>query len=77
MEVDVSKILELYNCNECPKHFSSDFLLKSHVGLMHTPIKEFECSLCLYADDQKLTFEKHLETCHKDRPNNEANMSVV
>ena len=82
IEVEVVQIQQipksnsLHNCTECTDKFSSEFNLMSHMGLCHTEINEFECTLCLFTATQQLVLEKHVEMCHKGRnwPNTEENM---
>ena len=82
MEVEVLKTQQktdsnsLHSCTECTDKFSSEFNLMSHMGLCHTKIKEFECSVCLFTATRQLSLEKHVEMCHKGKnwPNTEENI---
>ena len=80
MEVDVSKVQELYNCTECPMHFSSETLLMSHVGLMHDMAsinenikdipaaieKPYQCPICEESFSESQEISDHKTSQHKD-----------
>ena len=82
IETDVSLIeeieVEVLNIQQNTKSnsFPSEFNLMSHMGLCHTEINEYECTLCLFTTTQQLVLDKHIEMCHKSRnwPNTEENM---
>ncbi|PIK47272.1 putative zinc finger protein [Apostichopus japonicus] len=57
-----------FRCAECGKVFRTKYLLKSHIGLVHTDEKPFSCSVCGKGFKTKRYLEMHLRVHTGEKP---------